>query len=529
MFRLKNAISPPCVAGDAIPPKLEAGAASTETLIQDLEAQEATPPLSSAPTTSLPDTVNWIRELNNSHVTSTRHSRASSVVSTRTKFSTTTLQDDARSIDINVAGQYFRISRDGSRIRADPPPPYTGPADPCLFPEAPVEYRPAAATRSLAGGISRTAVSRSQGNGDSDDDDSEGEGARTPRSTFALPSDLVSHVGVEFLNLDTVYDVSWSEMDTILAHRSSSQIGAGSGSTDGTVGVSDGIGPSHATLGEGPATPRRGNYRTASSPVSMSTDDTARVHSHRPGGSLEGNEDGPWQLLNNMKGTQVSDTLSLDINSLPSNPASETNTPSSNAEDTLDETDIDLNVPLSMDHENHISLHYARMMRKLDYDHRKALHLKDKELAELREKLHEKDIVLRQQLRAKDFLIDDLKKRLANMEENLDVLLEKARHQVEDLWEGRWKERNAQLLERLRRVEEDAQRKIERIQAEKTPSLEQAMTGSESQQPQKESNAPPEEEAKAQKPQDEKENTPPGVIVKSCDFIGGLKLHLTKP
>jgi hypothetical protein len=111
-----------------------------------------------------------------------------------------------------------------------------------------------------------------------------------------------------------------------------------------------------------------------------------------------------------------------------------------------------------MDTENDISLHYARMMRKLDYDHRKALHLKDKELAELRERLHEKDTVLRQQLRMKDFVIDDLKTRLTNLQEEGEERLERARNQVEDLWETRWKDRDFHLRERMRRMEDDFQK-----------------------------------------------------------------------
>lgn len=122
--------------------------------------------------------------------------------------------------------------------------------------------------------------------------------------------------------------------------------------------------------------------------------------------------------------------------------------------------------PLSMDTENDISLHYAKMMRKLDYTHRKALHTRDKEMAELRERLHEKDTVLRQQLRAKDFLIEDLRKRLSNLEETVEGMLEKARNEVEDLWESRWKDRDFHLRERMRRIEEDAQTTIKRLRAD---------------------------------------------------------------
>src|SRR2546421_4099235 len=59
---------------------------------------------------------------------STRPSRASSLISTRTRFSTTTFQDDAKSIDLSVSGQHFRISRDGSKVtsvnRGESLPPY---------------------------------------------------------------------------------------------------------------------------------------------------------------------------------------------------------------------------------------------------------------------------------------------------------------------------------------------------------------------------------------------------------------------
>ena len=120
------------------------------------------------------------------------------------------------------------------------------------------------------------------------------------------------------------------------------------------------------------------------------------------------------------------------------------------------------NTPLAMDDENDISLHYARMMRTLDAAHRQAVHLKDKQISELREKLNEKDIVLRQQLRAKDFIIDDLKIRLCAREESVETLLEKARNQVEDLWESRWKHRDFHLRERMRRMEEDALRTVDR-------------------------------------------------------------------
>ena len=123
--------------------------------------------------------------------------------------------------------------------------------------------------------------------------------------------------------------------------------------------------------------------------------------------------------------------------------------------------------PLPMDSENDISLHYAGMMRRLDREHRKALHERDKELAQLRERLNEVDTVYRQELRARDFIIDDLHKRLEHIHENMEDKIEKARNQVEDLWESRWKDRDFHLRERMRRIEEETQKTLDRFTAER--------------------------------------------------------------
>ncbi|RMZ78527.1 hypothetical protein DV737_g3848, partial [Chaetothyriales sp. CBS 132003] len=90
----------------------------------------------------------------------------------------------------------------------------------------------------------------------------------------------------------------------------------------------------------------------------------------------------------------------------------------------------------------------------LDREHRKALHEKDKELEQLRVRLNEIDTVYRQELRARDFMIDDLKKRLDHVQETQEQRMEQARHEVEDLWESRWKQRDFHLRERMRRLEE---------------------------------------------------------------------------
>ncbi|KAK5070632.1 hypothetical protein LTR64_000306 [Lithohypha guttulata] len=75
----------------------------------------------------------WQRELAASRVG--RHSRASSIISTRTRL--TVQSDDARSVEIEAGGQTFRISRDGSSVsNTTAPPPYPGPPLPELVEES---------------------------------------------------------------------------------------------------------------------------------------------------------------------------------------------------------------------------------------------------------------------------------------------------------------------------------------------------------------------------------------------------------
>ncbi|EXJ54281.1 hypothetical protein A1O7_09619 [Cladophialophora yegresii CBS 114405] len=394
----------------------------------------------------------WVRELNNSRVT--RHSRASSIVSTQSKFTTTTLQDDARSIDINVGGQLFRISRDGSKVTADAPPPYSGPAE-----------------------VVRFRGQRSNEAGRFDEDDGEGDepedGAVTPRSTFVT---LDTDRGVRANVLDPTEfempsplehdNVSHQSFPVTLVQPPQAQARRGA-SLEGTSTLQ------HAMLES--SSPRRTNGVRL--PRLITSSDIPRA-THRPrrsqnvcspghplqvrsAGAILGEQPArreptsPDYIGRNAPGafpfpvravtTQHATAIRNRYPSIDKASTSESDTAREES-----------GTPLAMDDENDISLHYARMIRTLDAAHRKALLVKDKQVAELREKLNEKDIVLRQQLRAKDFIIDDLKKRLSNLEDNVEIMLEKARYQVEDLWEARWKDRDFHLRERMRRMEEDA-------------------------------------------------------------------------
>lgn len=194
------------------------------------EEQDEVPPLNTlTPAITVQDTTPiqnippWVRELNNSRVT--RQSRSSSIVSTQTKFTTNTLHEDARSIDINVGGQYFRISRDGSRVTADAPPPYVGPGEVVRF---------------QGGRVSDRASLHSQSSSEWEDDDEEDadepeEGAVTPRSTFIT---LDTDHGVRANILDpTEFEMPSPVGDNRLTHRSSSAtlVGSVRASTSGVA------------------------------------------------------------------------------------------------------------------------------------------------------------------------------------------------------------------------------------------------------------------------------------------------------
>ncbi|KAK2746538.1 hypothetical protein FQN55_005524 [Onygenales sp. PD_40] len=123
--------------------------------------------------------------------------------------------------------------------------------------------------------------------------------------------------------------------------------------------------------------------------------------------------------------------------------------------------------PPPMEDENDISIHYTRLIRSIDRDHRKALHARDQELAAMRERLNEIDQVYRTELRSRDFTIDDLRQRLEALQEGFTTGIEKAKNEVEDLWEMRWKHRDRHLMERMRRIEVESQVLVERAVAER--------------------------------------------------------------
>ena len=442
---------------------------------------------------------------------STRHSRASSIVSTRTKYSTLSIPDDARSIDIHVGGQTFRIARDGSRVTDAPPPPYSGPVESNLLRDG----RPRASSQSSTGrrdlgdprsnGLSyrggRSAISPPFDHyyGEHEDDQTD-HGAETPRQHSRAPSprptsraeiltpsesDMLPSVDAESQTL-SVPSESGDIPSRNWSYKEGPDIITVAPEARKLRSVSQNDLPILSSCLNSPLIRRNGVRLPAlitesldnaqrpgsSTDLVFSKGKAARspmaTRSAGPvlyGGHHDVTPQSPTYIGKDARGTfpttrkQLKPSFSITV--IPDTSASEVH----HNLDCADESAL----PLPMDNENDISLHYTRMMRKLDRDHRKALHLKDKELERFRDRLNEMDVVYRQEIKFRDFVIDDLKKRLDHLQEESEMMVEQARNEVEELWEGRWKIQSSKLTERMKRVEEDAHTTIKRLITERDP------------------------------------------------------------
>lgn len=126
----------------------------------------------------------------------------------------------------------------------------------------------------------------------------------------------------------------------------------------------------------------------------------------------------------------------------------------------LEENLLETSVPPPMDSPNDISIHYTRLIRSLDLSHRRALHARDTELGNMRERLNSIDLAYRKELKLRDTVIDNLMERVNALESaveqestRVEVAIEKARNEVEDLWEQRWKDKGRHLIEEFEQRE----------------------------------------------------------------------------
>lgn len=392
----------------------------------------------------------WMRDTA-STTSTTRQSRASSIVSTLTRFTTASI-DDARSIDIRVGGQNFRIARDASKITSEAPPPYTDEA----------------VTRSHVLGEVRPRTAPIHTPSSESGSDGPTRLPVRPLISTTLGANILDPSEVDIPS--PVEDANTTPPSTPRSSTRSPE--RHESSNIGPVqhdhsGYSNGVGPQGTlmrSLTVRPYKSSRPNER-ADLPLLSTTSNALEMRGMRPSSTQ-------FETRQHLSAEDLSYSHPEDRSQEPHSPNyigrhADGIFPSRNVsqvrlrsdsgyseEDGLQEGTN--NEPPSMDTENDISLHYAQMIREVDKQHRRALHMRDKQMEELRIRMSNMDTVYRQQLRGRDFIIEDLKKRLAHIEDSMETKLEKARNEVEDLWEKRWKHRDFHLRERMSRLESQA-------------------------------------------------------------------------
>jgi len=462
----------------------------------------------------------WASEVADS--LSTRPSRASSLISTRTRFSTTTFQDDAKSIDLSISGQHFRISRDGSKVtsvnRGESLPPYPfGPvqdsADQDRLTYSHVSVSPYSevdlATLPIEDSVESHVPSPNESNVEISTAYFDHAQPGPSKAGFAFPAlspetpaasldhGVSSGTGVMFDKTNTLNNMavriqrawrgyvqyrnpspeSGEPTSSLTSTSKQMRMGSQDGLAESTNAMPDQRAPVSSQLGRSnalsvPVPKKVVSFLDKDLPIpdvdheSLVATSSRSQNSHLPrigssrlpstnkvsSKSFFPGADGPWEMRGQL-------SLRDWYTGENTKPFRDTDGPN--------ETPTVIHPPEDMDSENNVSNHYTRMIRFIDRDHRRALHARDKEMAELRERLNEKDIVYRQELRARDFLIEDLKKRLDHLEETTETEIERARNQVEDLWESRWKDRDFHLRERMQRMESEMQKTMETTIAER--------------------------------------------------------------
>lgn len=378
----------------------------------------------------------WAQELYSSRAG--RQSRASSIISARTRLSNLTL-DDARSIEITAGGQSFRINRDGSRVTdITAPPPYSPP------------------TESL----------------ESDNQHMRGEDQAQNLVQDDVSSDDQTALALSTSN-ETVLDITSRDVATPTPARSDTpqrvldipdklKRALGMKYAEGSQGQDSAPSSSAASM---PYHPRRTQSDTSSySWLRSWTKAAPETVNNEPANRRKS----PVRNLNSIideRSQEDDDVESLPVESMsrPHGVLSHDDILSSST-GTITNASRDSTL---MDREDmraaEISAHYNGLMRDLDRGYRKRLSEKDIEIAKLRQLLNEKDIIYRQALRDKDiaydalkeqfngreFFIKDLREKVVEMEETIESRLEKARNSVEDLWERRWKDYEKLIFERL--------------------------------------------------------------------------------
>lgn len=131
------------------------------------------------------------------------------------------------------------------------------------------------------------------------------------------------------------------------------------------------------------------------------------------------------------------------------------------------------NSPLTADTDNALFAHYRQIVSTVDQNHQQ-------QLAEMRQRINDIDQAYRKELRARDREVEKAREEVATREDQMleqqQVAVDKARNQVEDIWETRWKDIIRLQAEEMRRLELESQKALEMAVAERDEEWMTALT-----------------------------------------------------
>ncbi|KAI4130924.1 MAG: hypothetical protein LQ347_003196 [Umbilicaria vellea] len=131
------------------------------------------------------------------------------------------------------------------------------------------------------------------------------------------------------------------------------------------------------------------------------------------------------------------------------------------------------NSPLTADTDNALFAHYREIVSAVDQNYQQ-------QLADMRQRINDIDQAYRKELRARDREVEKVREEVATREDRMleqqQVRVDKARNQVEDIWETRWKDIIILHAEEMRRLELESQKALERAVAERDEEWTAALT-----------------------------------------------------
>ena len=483
-----------------------------------------------------------------SEISSVRPSRASSIVSTRTKVSVNTIAEDARSIDLLIGGQSFRIARDGSRVTTasshDSLPPYS-PLGSRFITQDDVVSLMSAENESLeAASTFERPLSRASVASDATQTVIELNDEAASINDAVISVDLTPQfrrfgIGQNSAVLQAFREQYENVPLPPLPSRAELDAEPISPTTTATAGLQPN--DDMTSNQQQQTTPNTANRRQGYWFVSMlssligknsnidgsnnghsrnrksfrdsiDTDDSEYVSEYIR--KLEQDPFLPSSSNNNNNAATAAGNFNFDeepASSSSTNPSTNPNHTQSTSTDSADNTPtssrssptpsgpLNTNLvnptpsfstltpsrppppppptdPLLNDSPTpEVRTHYISILRSLDRTHRTALQARESQISALTAQLSALQAQYTQLLTTRDTQISTLESQLTTLESSISSMLDRARNEVEDLWESRWRDRDGYFMERGRRAEievrEEWSHKVDDLQTQHSRQL----------------------------------------------------------